>query len=295
MKKINKAKRSESIAGYLFILPQLIGILIFSIIPVIAVIGLTFFDWNIVGVPHFVGFANYIDQFTSEDMQKALINTLYYIVLVIPAQLIVALLLAMALINIKGKTIYRVIYFAPGITSSVAASVCWMNLYNGDYGAINLFLAKFGIHGPNWLVDTATVMPAIALMSIWWGIGYYMILFLSGLQGIPRSYYEAAQIDGASTIKQFWNITLPMLSPTTFFIVIMAIIGSFQVFDQTFVMTSGGPAKASYTIVMHIYQNAFQYFNMGTASTSAVMLFVVILLVTLVQFRMQKKWVYYES
>lgn len=295
MKSINEAKRKETIAGYLFILPQLIGIIIFALIPVIAVIVLTFFEWNIVGVPKFVGFANYIDQFTSPDMRQALINTLYYMVLVIPVQLILALLLAIALNNIKGKKLYRVIYFIPGITSSVAACVCWMNLYNGDYGAVNLLLSKVGIHGPNWLVDTASVMPAIAVMSIWWGVGYNMILFLSGLQGISKSYYEAAKIDGASGIAQFFHITLPMLSSTSFFILIMAIINSFQVFDQTFIMTGGGPAKASYTVVMHIYQNAFQYFNMGTASTSALMLFVLILIVTLFQFRMQKKWVYYES
>jgi multiple sugar transport system permease protein len=295
MSKLSSARKQEAIAGYLFILPQVIGILTFSIIPVITVVVLTFFDWNIVGVPKFVGFANYIDQFKSEDLRIAFKNTLYYTVLTIPLQLTIALLLAMALNNIKGKVIYRVIYFSPVVTNSVAACMAWMWLYNGDFGILNNILKNFGIQGPNWIVDTNWVMPSIALMSIWWGMGYHMVLFLSGLQGIPRVYYEAAKIDGANSFKQFWHITLPMLSPTTFFIVIMAVIGSFQVFDQTFIMTNGGPAKASYSIVLHIYQNAFQFFNMGIATTSAMMLFLGILIITVFQFRMQKKWVYYED
>jgi multiple sugar transport system permease protein len=295
MSKLSSAKKQEAIAGYLFILPQVIGILVFSIIPVITVFVLTFFDWNIVGVPKFVGFANYIDQFKSADLRVAFKNTVYYSILTIPLQLSIALLLAMALNNIKGKVVYRVIYFSPVVTNSVAACMAWMWLYNGEFGILNTILKNFGIQGPNWIVDTQWVMPSIAMMSIWWGMGYQMVLFLSGLQGIPRVYYEAAKIDGANSFKQFVHITLPMLSSTTFFIVIMAIIGSFQVFDQTFIMTNGGPAKASYSIVLHIYQNAFQFFNMGIATTSAVMLFAVILLVTVFQFRMQRRWVYYED
>jgi multiple sugar transport system permease protein len=288
-------KRAEYIAGYLFILPQLLGILVFAIIPVIAVIGLTFFEWSIVGIPKFVGFANYMDQIASDDMHKAVINTLYYTVLTIPFQLIFALLLSIAVNHIKGKVIYRCIYFSPVVTNSVAVSMVWMWLYNGEFGVLNLLLKNIGVQGPNWIVDMEWVMPSIAVMSIWQGVGYYMVLFLSGLQGIPNVYYEAAKIDGASGFAQFRHITLPMLSSTTFFIVIMAIIGSFQVFDQTFIMTNGGPAKASYCLVLHIYQNAFQFFKMGIATTASVMLFILILIVTLVQFKLQKKWVYYES
>lgn len=292
---LSARKKREALAGYLFILPQLIGITVFSIIPLIAVFVLTFFDWSIVGIPKFTGFSNYIDQFSSEDMRKALVNTLYYTLLTIPAQLVLALLLAIALNNIRGKVIYRVVYFSPVVTNSVAVCMAWMWLYNGEFGVLNLLLKNIGIQGPNWLVDTQWVMPSIALMSIWWGVGYQMVLFLSGLQGIPSVYYEAARIDGASAFKQFRHITLPMLSSTTFFIVIMAIIGSFQVFDQTFIMTNGGPAKASYCLVLHIYQNAFQFFKMGIATTAAVILFLLILIVTVIQFRMQRKWVYYES
>lgn len=292
---LSKRKRAEYIAGYLFILPQLVGILLFAVIPLIAVFVLTFFNWSIVGIPEFAGFSNYIDQFASSDMRTALINTLYYTLLTIPFQLFFALLLAIALNHIKGKIIYRCIYFSPVVTNSVAVSMVWMWLYNGEFGILNMLLKGIGIQGPNWLVDTAWVMPSIAIMSIWQGVGYNMVLFLSGLQGIPNVYYEAARIDGASGIQQFKHITLPMLSSTTFFIVIMAIISSFQVFDQTFIMTNGGPAKASYCLVLHIYQNAFQFFKMGTATTAAVILFVLIMIVTLIQFKVQKKWVYYES
>lgn len=288
-------KKKEAIAGYFFIMPQLVGILVFSLLPVLAVICLTFFRWSIVGVPKFVGLANYIDQFTSEDMGKAIINTLYYTILVIPVQLLFALLLSVALNNIKGKIVYRVIYFSPVVTNSVAVSMVWMWLYNGEFGILNMLLKTIGIQGPNWIVDTQWVMPSIAVMSIWQGMGYYMVLFLSGLQGIPSVYYEAARIDGASGISQFRHITLPMLSSTTFFIIIMAIIGSFQVFDQTFIMTNGGPAKASYCLVLHIYQNAFQFFKMGIATTAAVIMFALIMIVTIIQFKIQKKWVYYES
>ena len=191
--------------------------------------------------------------------------------------------------------IYRVIFFSPAVTSSVAVSMIWMWLFNGEFGLINGVLAQFGIQGPQWLTDTNVVMISIAIMSIWWGAGHNMILFLAGLQGIPNVYYEAAKIDGAARWQQFRNITLPLISPTTFFITIMTIIGSFQVFDQTYIMTNGGPAKASYTMVFHIFDNAFVYFKMGAATTAAVFLFIMILIMTIIQFRFQDKWVYYDE
>jgi len=156
-------------------------------------------------------------------------------------------------------------------------------------------LGMIGIEGPKWLTNTDLVMVSIALLSIWWGLGYNMVIFLAGLQGIPASYYEAADIDGASKLQKFLHITLPMLSPTTFFVTIMAIIGSFQVFDQAFVMTNGGPGKASYTMVFHIYDNAFIDFQFGASSAAAMILFVMILIFTLIQFRLQKRWVHYED
>ncbi|GIQ64866.1 hypothetical protein PACILC2_34340 [Paenibacillus cisolokensis] len=191
---------------------------------------------------------------------------------------------------------YRLIYFMPNITMSVAVAVVFMWLFNADFGLINLYLKEwFGIEGPRWLTDTRFVMPSIAILSIWMGIGGNMVLFLAGLQGISASYYEAAQIDGASKWQQLRHITVPLLSPTTFFVTIMTIIGSFQVFDQSFVMTSGGPAKASYTMVFHIYETAFVDFTFGKSTAAAVTLFIIILSLTLFQMRMSRRWVHYED
>jgi multiple sugar transport system permease protein len=167
-------------------------------------------------------------------------------------------------------------------------------MYNGDFGLINQLLSYVGIKGPQWLTDTRWVMPAIAILSIWWGLGYNMTIFLAGLQSIPRSYYEAATIDGANAMQQFRHITLPLISPTTFFLTIMAVISSFQVFDQAYIMTGGGPAKASTTLVYLVWNTAFQEFYMGRASAIALMLFVMILIVTLIQFKFSDRWVNYE-
>jgi multiple sugar transport system permease protein len=166
---------------------------------------------------------------------------------------------------------------------------------NGDIGILNQILGMIGIEGPDWLTDTSLVMVSIAMLSIWWQLGYNMVIFLAGLQGIPRAYYEAAEIDGAGKWKKFLHITLPLLSPTTFFVIIMAVIGSFQVFDQAFVMTNGGPGKSSYTFVFHIYDLVFVDFKFGASSAAAMILFVIILIFTLIQFKFQKRWVHYED
>jgi multiple sugar transport system permease protein len=184
----------------------------------------------------------------------------------------------------------------PVITGSVAVSVIWLWLLNGDYGLINLLLHQwFGIQGPQWLTDSHLVIPSISLVSIWWGLGFNMVIFLAGLQGIPAVYTEAAQTDGASRFQIFWRITLPLFTPTLFFVMVVSIIGSFQVFDQTYIMTGGGPGKESYTLVYHIYNLAFQQFTFGSASAVAVILFAILLVFTLCQFAVQRYWVYYED
>ncbi|MBP3038532.1 sugar ABC transporter permease [Bacillaceae bacterium Marseille-Q3522] len=288
-------KNHKNLWGYTFIAPQLAGLIAFSLIPVLFTFALSFMKWDGFGAKEFIGFANYLDQFTDPDFWKALVNTVYYTALVIPFSIGISLAVAIALNKIKGKNIYRLFYFMPVVTSSVSIGVIWMWILNGEFGILNQILALVGIEGPMWLTDTAWVMPSIALLSIWWGLGYNMVIFLAGLQGISKSYYEAAEIDGASKWQQFFHITLPMLSPTTFFITIMAIISSFQVFDQAYVMTSGGPAKASYTFVYHIYESAFVDFKMGISSASAMVLFGIILILTLIQFKMSKRWVHYED
>ncbi|MCQ6557395.1 sugar ABC transporter permease [Paenibacillus mendelii] len=289
-------KKTDALWGAFFILPQMVGLIIFSLIPLIMAFAISMMNWDGFGEKTFAGFDNFVSQFKDEEFRTAIVNTLYYTVLTVPTGILLAMLVAVGLNKVKGKVIYRLIYFMPTITMSVAVAVVFMWLFNADFGLINLYLKEwFGIQGPKWLTDTRIVMPSIALLSIWMGLGTNMVLFLAGLQGISSSYYEAAQIDGATKWQQMRHITVPLLSPTTFFVTIMSIIGSFQVFDQSFVMTSGGPAKASYTIVFHIYETAFVDFTFGKSTASAVILFIMILTVTLFQMKMSKRWVHYED
>ncbi|TSB46498.1 carbohydrate ABC transporter permease [Alkalicoccobacillus porphyridii] len=281
--------------GYFFIAPQLIGMLAFSVLPLGFAFGLSFMRWDGFGEREFIGLANYIGQFRDDNFITALVNTAYYSILVIPVGIALALLVALALNKVKGKTVYRVFFFMPVVTSSVSIGVIWMWLLNGDIGLINQLLAMVGIDGPNWLTDRNLVLPSIAGLSIWWGLGTNMVIFLAGLQGISRSYYEAADIDGATAIQKFRHITFPLLSPTTFFVAIMSVIGSFQVFDQAYVMTQGGPGKASYTLVYHIYEQAFGRSAFGPSTASAMVLFTIILIFTLIQFSVSRRWVHYED
>lgn len=288
-------QKKNSRWALLFLTPQLIGLISFSLIPLGTALVLSFMSWDGFGARTFVGLQNYIEQFSSPDFRIAIYNTIVYTILTVPVGLFLALLLAVALNKIKGKKFYRLFFFMPVVTSSVSISVMWMWILNGDIGILNQVLGMVGISGPNWLTNPKLVMVSIAILSIWWQLGYNMVIFLAGIQNISKSYYEAAEIDGASKLQQFFKITLPMLSPTTFFLMIMAIIGSFQVFDQAFVLTRGGPGKASYTLVYHIYQNAFVNFKFGSSSAAAMILFVAILILTLIQFSVQKRWVHYED
>jgi multiple sugar transport system permease protein len=293
----NMRKRGfvEAMWGYLFILPQVVGMVAFVLIPLVSVFYLSMVSWDGLGPIQFVGFKNFLDQFASPDLHIAFVNTIYYTVLTVPGGIILALLVALALNRVRGKEIYRVIYFMPVITSTVAVSVIWLWLLSSDFGLINQLLrAWFHIQGPNWLVDQHWVIPSIAIVSIWGSLGFNMVIFLAGLQSIPAVYTEAARIDGANRFQLFWRITLPLLSPTVFFVTVLSIISSFQVFDQTFVLTGGGPDKESYTIVYHIYTLGFRDFTFGPASAAAVILFAVLLLLTLIQFGLQRRWVHYE-
>lgn len=291
-----KRRVAEALWGYFFLLPQLIGLLAFALIPLISIFVLSLVKWDGLGPIHFVGLANFFNQFADPDFQTALINTTYYTVLVVPVGIVLALLVAIGVNKVRAKTLYRVIYFMPVITGSVAVSVIWLWLLNGNFGLINMLLLQwFHIRGPQWLIDAHLVMPSIAVVSIWWGLGFNMLLFLAGLQSIPAAYSEAARIDGASKFQLFRHITLPLLSPTLFFVTVISIIQSFEVFDQTYVMTGGGPGKDSYTIVYHLYTLAFQKFTFGRASAAAVVLFVILLALTLFQLVLQRRWVYYEE
>jgi len=289
-------RRSDTLWGYAFILPQFVGMLCFSLLPLIFVFVLSTMDWDGFGNREFIGLENFTYMLTDTDLHIALKNTLWFSVLSVPTQIVIGLLVAIALNHVAGKTFYRVVYFMPTVTGTVAVAIVFMWLLNPDFGIVNTYLKMFfGVQGPKWLTDPNYVIPSISILSVWLGIGFNMVIFLAGLQGISRSYYEAAEIDGASRFQQFRNITLPLLSPTTFFVTIIAIINSFKVFDQILVMTGGGPGNASRVLVFHIYDYAFQDFSFGRSSASAVLLFVIILVLTLIQMRISRRWVHYEG
>jgi multiple sugar transport system permease protein len=291
----DRAKRDGRRWGYVFILPQLLGLLLFSLVPLVFVFYLSMAKWDGLGPITFVGLQNFVDQLTSDDLHIALWHTLYYTILSVPGGLIIGLLIAMGLNNVRGKDVYRVLYFMPYITGSVAVGVIWAWLLNSDFGLINLLLRSwFHASGVGWLTTTRYVIPSIALVGIWQGMGFNIVMFLAGLQGIPNSYIEAARMDGANRFQLFRNVTLPLLTPTIFFVTVISVINSFQVFDLTFVLTGGGPGKDSYTMVYHIYHLGFETAAFGEASAAAMVLFVILLLVTLVQFRMQRRWVNYD-
>jgi multiple sugar transport system permease protein len=289
-------QRRDALWGLIFIAPQVLGLVVFSLIPVVYAFILSLMKWDGLGEREFIGLANFQNQFSDNRFQDAIIHTFIYTVISVPGSVIFALLIALGVNQVRGKMIYRTIFFLPTITSSVAVSMVWLWMLNGDFGIINTYMREqFNINPPNWLVDTFWVIPAVAFVAIWAGVGFNMVIFLAGLQGIPSTYLEAAQIDGASKWRQFWDITLPLLSPTTFFVTIMSIIASFQVFDIIYVMTGGGPGSASTTMVFHIYELAFVKFRFGTSSAVAVILFALIMAVTLFQFWGQRRWVHYDT
>jgi multiple sugar transport system permease protein len=280
-----------------FILPHLAGFSLFMLFPVLGTFGISLLDWNMVNPPTFAGLGNYGYMLTRDPFfWKAMGNTLYYtagaVALILAASLGSALALNR---DLKGRDLFRTLYFVPNVSSLVAVSLVWLWLYNADYGPINGILRAIGITGPRWLSDTRSAMPAVMLMSAWTQFGFFTIIFLAGLQAIPRQLYEAAELDGSGPGRTFARITLPLLSPTTFFVLVMSVINSFQVFEQTFVMTKGGPAFSTTTAVMYIYSKAFKFQQVGYASALSWALFACILAVTLVQLYAQKRWVHYES
>ena len=291
-----RRQRNDALAGFLFIAPQLLGLVVFSLIPVVYSFVLSVMEWDGLGAREFVGLANFRDQLSDPRFRDALAHTFIYTLIAVPGSVAFSLLLALGVNRVRGRTIYRMVFFLPTITSSVAISMVWLWMLNGDFGVINSYLREqFALDPPNWLVDSTWVIPAIALVAVWAGLGFNMVVFLAGLQGIPATYVEAARIDGASKWRQFWTIILPLLSPTTFFVTIISIIASFQVFDLVYVMTDGGPGTASTTMVFHIYELAFVRFTFGESAAVAVVLFALIMAATLAQFWGQRRWVHYDA
>jgi len=296
-----KASQQEAIAAFLFLLPNIIGFFLFTVGPVLASLAISLVDWNLLTPPSWLGLENFAALFKDSDFWSSLAATLYYTLGSVPLGIVFSLLLAVALNQkIRGIGIYRTIYFIPVVSSLVAVSLMWRWMYNPTAGILNYLLSQFftflhlPITPPDWLQSPTWAMPAIILMSVWKGLGYNMVIYLAGLQGIPTSLYEAAEIDGASGLSKFLKITLPLLTPTTFFVLLMSFISSFQVFEQAYIMTQGGPARATVTTVYYIYQNGFTWYKMGYASAIAWVLFAIIMLLTVIQWRSQNRWVFYE-
>ncbi len=287
--------RRDGLVALLFLLPNIVGFLAFSALPIVAAFVLSFFDWDLLIGAKFNGLQNYVQLFKDDIFRSSLLNTIYFVVVSVPLAVVVGLLVAV-LVNqpLRGMTFFRSIFLLPYVTLTVAISLVWKWLYLPDVGLINRFLALVGIHGPAWLTDPVWAMPGLILLSVWKSFGYNMVLFLAGLQGIPDSLYEAATIDGASGWQRFRYVTIPMLSPITFFVIVISTIGSFQVFDQALVMTNGGPGVATTTLVLYIYQVGFQSFHMGYASAVAWVLFAIIFVFTIIQFWFQRRFVTYE-
>ena len=288
---LGKISNNQGFAGIVFILPALLGTLIFIIIPVICSFGLSFAKWDLLNPIEFVGLKNYIDIFHEPLFYKILVNTFVFAISTSIFGVIIPLVLA-AILNskIRGSEFYKTAYFLPFITPMIVIGVVWEWIFDPNIGLLNQILH---LH-INWLYDTNFAMPALIIVSVWKLIGYNMVIFLSGLSGISQSMFEAAKIDGANVFQTFKNITVPLLSPTIFFVVIITAISSFQIFDLIYLMTDGGPLDSTNVLVYAIYKNAFEYFNIGKASAMAYVLFVIILVLTLMQWKMRKKLVYNE-
>lgn len=288
-----KAKFREAVSGYLFMAPTLVILGIFLILPIFYAIFLSVHKVKILGEVSYrmVGFKNFIRIFSDERVGIALKNTIEYVLIVVPAQTLLALGLALILnANLRGKNWFRVIFFLPTVTSSAVLTLIFMWIYNSQ-GLLNSFLAVLGLPTYNWLGNPAVALKAIMLMNIWSTAPFFMVIYLAALQDIPASLYEAAKLDGADDFDQFLTITLPLLKPVTFFIVVMGVIGTFQLFDQSYIFSagSGGPNNSTLTLVLLIYQYAFRSLDLGYAAALALMLAVVILAVTLIQRRLFKE------
>ncbi len=278
-----------------FLLPSLSGLALFTLIPILASLGLTFHEWDLLTPPRFVGLGNFQRLIHDRNFWSALAHTLYFIVGYIPLVMVIALGVAVVLNQrIRGVILFRTALFIPVVSAWVAVALLWKWIFNPKFGIVNYLLGLIGIQGPAWLFDPQWAMPAIIITSVWKDIGFVMVMFLAGLQGIPIEYYEAAAIDGASGWRRFRHITLPLLSPTTFFALIISLINSFQVFDQVWIMTGGGPAGATSVLVEQIVKNAFSYSRMGYAATLSWVLFLLVFIATAFQMHLQKQWVTYD-
>jgi multiple sugar transport system permease protein len=290
-----RGKRKQNLIAYSFILPNLLGFAIFTLVPMALSLVLAFMNWDGANEISWAGLDNFTGMLEDSTFRIAIGNTLYYVFLTVPLTMAAALALAMLLNQpLRGRNFFRTTFFFPYVASLVAVAVVWNMLFNPAAGPVNQLLMSLGVQNPpRWTASVDWAMPTVIMASVWKGMGYYMLIYLAGLQGIPVSLYEAAAVDGATAWQKFRYITLPMLTPATFFVSIMCTIAAFKVFDLILVMTDGGPGRATNVLVVHIYNTAFREFRFGYSSAIALVLFAIILIITVVQFRMEKRWVNY--
>jgi multiple sugar transport system permease protein len=294
--KLGTLARERIFWGYVMIAPMLIGLLVFYVWPLIQTVYFSFTNWGAFGSYTWTGLDNYSKLLSDPNVSQALKNTFIYTFVTVPCTMVLSIIVATLLNqNIRGKAIYRTLYFLPVVTMPAAIGMIWKWLYEGDYGLINQALKPLGIQGPHWITDTRTAMLALIIVGVWSSIGYNMVLFLAGLQAIPISYYEAATIDGAGPLAKFFRITIPLLSPTIFFALVIAFINAFQIFDVIFIMF--GPSNPAFnnvqSVVYLFYNDAFVTNDKGVAAAIAVVLLAIILAFTAVQLWLQRRWVHY--
>ena len=300
-----KLQREQVFWAYVFLLPWIIGLVVFVTGPILFSLGLSFFNYTLGREADFVGFDNWIKAFTQDDLfWPTILRTFIYTAFVVPLSVFGALLTAILLNQrLRGTTFYRTVFFMPHLAPTVAAIYIWLWLLNPQYGLVNEIIFQIGYHltgtgfkGPGWFGDPSFALPALMLVALWAAVGgNMMVIFLAGLQGIPQELYEAASIDGATAADRFWHVTVPMISPTLFFNSVLACIVAFQTFEVPFIGTRGGPAYATWLYGLHIYQTSFQFFDMGYGATLAWILFIALSFFTFLQFRSFRNWVFYAG
>lgn len=294
----SRAAARQNVLGYLWISPWLIGFFVFTLGPMVASFLLGFTRYRIITTPKWAGLDNYVTALTEDKLfWPSLGRTFYYVAVSVPIGLLGSLLLAMLLNQrVRGESIFRTLFYLPSLTPAAAAAILWVWLLHYEVGLVNYLLSLVGIQGPRWLGSSKWAMPAIILITSWSSIGGgRMIIFLAGLQGVPQEFYEAAEIDGAAWWHRFRHITLPMISPTIFFNLVLGIIGALQVFTTAYITTKGGPGRATWFFALHVYTHAFEYFDMGYACALAWLMFLIILVFTIIQIRLSDLWVYYAA
>jgi multiple sugar transport system permease protein len=296
--KTNQRRWKDIAAGYLFLLPALIVFGVFIAQPLVASIVLSFTKYNVISPAVFVGLDNFVAFFHDKRFGLILWNTVKFALILVPLHLIVGLLIALAVtkvVSIRWQYVYRTAFYFPVLVTTAAVAVAWVYMFDNNFGVLNYLLGLIGFDAIPWLNDPNWVYVSVAIFSLWKFVGNPFLYYLIGLQNIPRTLYEAAEIDGANRFQSFYRITVPMLTPTIFFVLVITLIGAIQIFDEPYLITGGGPGDASRTVSLYIYELAFQYKTMGYASTVSLGLFVIILAITILQFRLSSRWVYYDQ